>query len=160
MNSDTEYQALEPSGDFAASINDFRSAVTHVAQRETAQPVPSDWLTTARRRHRNAQLRMGIGIALGWACAAVLCVATLPLFMHPHHVVITAPVAQAPAVPSAESDTALLEQVDTNISASVPSSLEPLAELETWSSGTTTTSASGDSTKGTSHTQTEKSHAH
>lgn len=160
MKSDMEYETLEPSGEFAASISDFRSAVTHVAQCETAQPVSADWLAPARRRHRKAQLKVGLGIAVGWACAALLCLATLPLFTHPHHGAI-APVSQAAAASPARSgaappDQALLDQVDTNIAASVPTSLEPLAELETWNSTSTNASTSGDSTNGTSLNQTEK----
>ena len=154
MKSDMEYEALEPSGKFAESISDFRSAVTHVAGRETAQPVSADWLAPARHRHRKAQLKVGVGIAMGWACAAVLCFATLPLFTHPHHTAAAHVVTVSPAAANTESDSALLEQVDTNISESVPSSLEPLNELESWSS--TSTNTSGDSPNGTPLNQTEK----
>ncbi len=155
MKSDMEYEALEPSGEFASSIGDFRSAVTHVAGRETAQPVSVDWLVPARHRHRRAQLRVGLGIAVGWACAALLCVATLPLFTHPHHAAVAHVVTVSPAAAvTVESDSALLEQVDTNISESVPTPLEPLAELESWNS--TSTNTSGDSVNGTSLNQTEK----
>jgi hypothetical protein len=156
MNTDMEYETLEPTGEFAASIQNFRSAVTHVAERATAQPASANWLAPARRRRHSAQLRTGLGIAAGWACAALLCFATLPL-VHPHHAVITLPVAQAAAAATAttESDSALLEQVDTNISASVPSSLEPLAELDSWN--TTSANIPGDSsTNGSALTKTEK----
>jgi hypothetical protein len=146
MKPDMEYQTLEPSGEFAASIDNFRSAVTHVAERETAKPVSADWLAPARKRHRSAQLRMGFGIAMGWACAAALCVATLPLVTHSHPVVLTQPVAQSAAEPASTSDTALLDQVDTNISEEVPSSLAPLAELDSLnatSEDTTNTAGNG-----------------
>jgi hypothetical protein len=154
MKSDMEHETLEPTGKFAASIGDFRSAVTHVAERETVQPVSANWLVPAQGRRRNAQMRM----ALGWACAALLCLASLPLAMHSRHVVAVLPVPQAPVTsvtstpPTPESDTALLEQVDTNISESVPSSLAPLAELDNWNSANT----SDDSSTGAASIKTEK----
>lgn len=151
MNSETEYTTLEPAGEFAASIRDFRSAVTHVAERETAQPVTADWLAPARKRHRYAQQRM----VLGWAAAALLCVATLPLSMHSRHAAIPAAIAPAVptvAAPAADTDTALLEQVDTEVSRSVPTSLAPLADLD--SLNKTSSNTSSDSSDG-ALTQTE-----
>jgi hypothetical protein len=48
-------------------------------------------------------------------------------------------VARQPAlVQSYADDTALLEQVDSAVSESVPSSLAPLATLDNWNSTTTT----------------------
>ena len=133
MNSDMEQNNLEPTGEFAASIRDYRSAVTHVAERETSRPLTASWLAPARKRHRNAQQRM----ALAWsACAALLCFATLPFFNHSrpspiHQAAPAVAAAAAPAVaPNPESDTALLEQVDSDISESVPPSLAPLADLD------------------------------
>lgn len=129
MNSDIKQKNLEPSGEFAASIRDFRSAVTYVAERETSRPLNASWLAPARKRRRNAQQRM----ALAWAaCAALLCFATLPFFSHsrPSPAHPAAPAVVAVAAPASESDTALLEQVDTDISESVPPSLAPLADLD------------------------------
>lgn len=125
MNSD-KHDSIEPSGEFAASIRDFRSAVTHVAEREASRPVAANWLDPARKRSRAAQHRM----ALGWACAVLLCVATLPIGIHSRHDAVArnvTPAAMAPAL-STDSDTALLEQVDTDVSESVPPSLAPLTE--------------------------------
>jgi hypothetical protein len=152
MNSDMEYETLEPSGSLGASIRDFRSAVTHVAERETAQPAAANWLAPAQKRHRATQQRM----ALGWACAVLLVFATLPLSLHPRHAVVT-PVAKVIVTPAPVEDTALLDQVDTNLSESVPSSLAPLAELDSWNSASAKTS--GDSSNGTS-TKTEKTNVH
>jgi hypothetical protein len=145
MKSNIEPQSLEPSGELATTIHNFRSAVEYIAACETSRPVPADWLAPARRRRRTQH-----SMILAWACAALLCLAMLPLSMNSHH---AAPpqVAQATAavVPVPESDSALLEQVDTDVSESVPSSLAPLAELENWNSASTNTS-SGSSTNGTS----------
>ena len=126
MNREVEPSNLEPSGEFAASVRDFRAAVTHVADRETARPVPANWLAPARKRRRSAQQR----VVLGWACAVLLGIAAVPFSSHPGHHVVTHPIAQTVTAPAAESDTALLEDVDTDISETVPSSLEPLAELD------------------------------
>lgn len=131
---------LEPTGEFAAGIRDFRSAVTHVADRETARPLAADWLAPARKRRRTHQQ----SLVLGWACAAALCLATLPLATHsrsvPLHMAQQAAVA-APLVQSAEPENGLMEQIDDDVSESVPASLAPLAEL----GSPDTASTSGDS---------------
>lgn len=152
MNMDKQNN-IEPSGEFAASIRDFRSAVTHVAERETARPVAADWLVPARKRRRNHQQR----VVLGWAMAALLCFATLPWTSHSHpaaiHPVTSAAVA-ASAAPAPESDTALLEQVDADVSESVPAPLAPLEELD--SLDTSTNGSGASSAYGKSLVSTEK----
>lgn len=133
MKFNDQNQNTEPTGDFAAAIRDFRAAVTHVAERETARPMAVDWLAPARKRRRARQHRL----VLAWACAAALCFATVPLFMMPISVHVgSAPIhvagrTPAPAPPqSGEPDPGLLEQVDEQVSESVPSSLAPLQEME------------------------------
>lgn len=140
MNANNENQ-IEPSGEFAASIRDFRSAVTHVADREAAGPVGAAWLSGARKRRRHAQQRM----VLGWAAAALLCLATLPLATHLRHPVIAPLTVQTAttASPAPESDTAILEQVDTDLSESVPSSLAPLTDLDSWANSSSNASKNG-----------------
>jgi len=136
---------LEPTGEFAAGVRDFRAAVTHVAERETARPVAIDWLAPARKRRRSHQHRL----VLGWACAAALCFATvpfaiMPLTTHsnpaPIHVAQQAPTPLVQAK-EPENGSGLMEQIDADVSESVPSSLAPLAEL----GSTDTASTSGDS---------------
>ncbi|HTV04135.1 MAG TPA: hypothetical protein VME86_02120 [Acidobacteriaceae bacterium] len=150
MKTQFEQNSLEPAGELASTIRDFRSAMTHVADRETARPVSADWLAPARRRRRRARQTM----MLSWACAALLCLATLPISLSPHRVVPQPAVAAATtaAAPAPESDSALLEQVDTNVSETVPSPLEPLAELETWNSDSTSTSASNTPSRSSART--------
>jgi hypothetical protein len=140
MNANRESE-IEPSGEFAASIRDFRSAVTHVADRETAGPVGAGWLAGARKRRHSAQQRM----VLGWAAAALLCLATLPLATHSRHAVIAPPALQTAttAAPAPQSDTALLEQVDADLSESVPSPLAPLTELDSWTNASSDASNNG-----------------
>lgn len=149
MNSDMEQNNPEPTGEFAASIRDFRSAVTHVAERETSRMVSPNWLAPAQKRRRSAQQRM----ALAWACAALLCLATLPFFSH-HATIHQAPPAVAAVAPAPESDTALLEQVDTDVSESVPPSLAPLADLDSLDAASSNT-LSGSSAHGKSFPRTE-----
>lgn len=131
---------IEPSGELAASIRDFRSAVTHVADRETARPVAAEWLAPARKRRRSHQQR----VVLAWACAALLCFATLPWSSSHSHRTVVHPAISAASVsvaPAAESDSALLEQVDADVSESVPSSLAPLAELDSWNAASANVSS-------------------
>lgn len=138
-----DHTLTEPTGEFAAAIRDFRAAVTHIAGRETARPVAADWLTPARKRRRGHQHRM----ILAWGCAAALCLATVPLVMMPISIhvspVPTHMAQQAPPAAlasSSETGTGLLEQVDEQVSASVPSSLAPLAGF-----GTTDTASANNS---------------
>src|SRR5271170_6232578 len=119
--------AFEPAGEFAADLRNFRSAVYCAAERNTEQPVPADWLAPAKLRRRAGQRRL----VLAWSCAALLCLSALPFLHHTKPVVVTPPVAK---VQSEADDTALLEQVDTAVSESVPSSLAPLDSLDSWSS--------------------------
>lgn len=137
-------EKMETAGEFGNAIQDFRAALNHLAERETAAPVAANWLTPARRRQRRHHQHM----ALAWVCAAVLCAATTLPFMIHSHAPATHPAVQAmstaPAV--AISQTGLLEQVDEDVSESVPSSLAPLAEMDNWNSSN---AASDDSTQAT-----------
>ncbi len=150
MNNQFEQNPLKPTGELANAIRDFRSAVTHVADRETARPVSADWLAPARRRRRRA----GQTTMLAWACATLLCLAMLPYSINLSHEAPPQPAVTAAttAAPAPESDNALLEQVDTDVSQTVPSPLEPLAELESWSSESTSTSASNTSSRSSGRT--------
>jgi hypothetical protein len=123
--------SLEPSGEFASALSNFRSAVNHVAERETAKPVPYNWLFAARRRHKSTQRRL----ILAWTCAALLCIGAMPL-LHQTTPAVAPRVVELPK--DSGDDTALLEQVDSAVSESVPSSLAPLASLDSWSSSPST----------------------
>jgi len=128
---------LEPAGQFGADLRNLRSAVHRAAERQTTQPVSFGWLNAAKRRRQTAQRRM----VLAWTCAALLCVAALP-FLHRARPAAGPSVAvtrsTASQTLSNTDDTALLEQVDTAVTESVPSSLAPLATMDDWSSSTST----------------------
>lgn len=118
---------FEPAGEFAADLRNFRSAVHRASEQQSPQPSASVWLLPAKRRLRSAQRRL----VLAWGCAALLCIGALPFLHHANTVVGTTPVAK---VQTEVDDTALLEQVDTAVSESVPSSLAPLDTLDSLSS--------------------------
>jgi hypothetical protein len=124
---------LEPSGQFGQDLRNFGAAVHRAAERQTSQPVPFGWLNAAKRRRRDAQRRL----VLAWTCAGLLCVSALPLLHNSKTAGAPSHIVSHTAQPSTD-DTALLEQVDTAISESVPSSLAPLAELDNWDATTST----------------------
>lgn len=111
---------LEPSGQFGEDLRNFRAAVHQAAERQTSQSVPFGWLNAAKCRRRDTQRRL----VLVWSLAALLFASALPL-LHHSRTAVPAPSAQG-------DDTALLEQVDTAVSESVPSSLAPLDALDSW----------------------------
>ena len=131
---------LEPAGQFAADLRNLRSAVHRAADRQTAQPVPFGWLKAAKRRQRTSQHRVVLAWSLATACAALFCIGSLPLLRH-----AAPPAAEQKVIdvqPVVIDDTALLEQVDTAVSESVPTSLAPLATLDDLSSTTSTNTES------------------
>lgn len=124
---------LKAAGELGESIRDFRAALNHLAERETATPMTANWLAPARRRQRRHHQHL----ALAWACAALLCAATtLPFMLHsnaPASHPATQAISATKTVTTAASEapqTGLLEQVDEDVSESVPSSLAPLAEMD------------------------------
>lgn len=127
-------EKIEAAGELGKSIRDFRAALNHVAERETATPMlTANWLGPARKRLRRHHQHL----ALAWTCAAVLCAATtLPFMVHSHagavHPVVQTISATTATVEAPQSG--LLEQVDEDVSESVPSSLAPLAEMDNWNS--------------------------
>lgn len=150
---------MEPSGEFAAGIRGFREAVTHIAEREAARPLAIDWLAPARRRRRSHQRRM----VLAWGCAALLCCATLPFAIPSGPVAppTRAAVQRVEAGPvqrvAPQPGSSLLEQVDDQVSESVPSSLAPLVDLD--SMNTASASTGDTSLDGTALALTERSNA-
>ena len=128
---------LEPSGQFGEDLRNFRAAVYRAAERQTSQPVPFGWLNAAKRRRRKAQRHLMMTWATVTACAALLFAGTLPLLHHSKTGGAPSQMMSHVMQPKTD-DTALLEQVDTAVSESVPSSLAPLAEIDSWDATTPT----------------------
>jgi len=89
---------------------------------------------------RTAQHRVVLAWSLVTVCAALLCIGALPFL---HHLAPPVTAHQVvPVQPVVIDDTALLEQVDTAVSESVPTPLAPLATLDDLSSTTSTNTES------------------
>ncbi|SRR5579883_144509 len=110
----------------ANAIGQFRSAVHHVATRETGSQM--DWgFERALKRRRTAQRRL----VLEWAVAAVLCVAALvPAVSFYRHAATLKAEQQAQMLKQREADAALLDQVSSEISEAVPDAMRPLVEVD------------------------------
>ena len=111
----------------ANSISQFRLAVHHVAARSADSAM--DWrFEQARARRRSAQRR----VMLEWAVAMALCVAALvpAVGFYREHAAAVRAEQQAQLLKQHEADAALLDQVSSALSATVPDSLQPLAEMD------------------------------
>jgi len=111
----------------ANAISQFRSAVHHIAAGQEAQPIA--WqLERAKVRQRSKQRR----VMLEWAVAAALCVAAMvpAVNFYRDHAAAVRAQQQAQLLKQREADTALLDQVTSELSEAVPDSLQPLAEMD------------------------------
>ena len=101
-----------------SSLLSFRTAATNLAAVQTPQLVRRQTYTTPRSHFRRPIW------AASLATAAVLLTVSVSVF-RPHHVGAVTPVA-APEVVTV-SDEALLDGIQSDLSTSIPPSLEPLA---------------------------------
>jgi hypothetical protein len=117
-----------------SSLTNFRAATTRFADQELARLKASRPQTqfVSLMPQRKAPLARRPFL---WACAAVLLVGATTGILVPvalHHqdrAVTTAAVSPAQeAAPAPESDQALLEEVDDDLSSSVPSAMQPLSD--------------------------------
>ena len=100
-----------------AALANFRTAASAFAQQEALAPRPIPAAHTSRLTTMRAPL--------AWAAAAVVVIgAVLPTSLHysrrPH------PVAPVVRTSAPQSDEALLEEIDQDLSAPVPSAMQPL----------------------------------
>ena len=112
----------------ANSISQFRAAVRHIAEQQ-AEPASVAWqLDKARQRRRSAQRRT----MLQWAVAMMLCVTMLvpAVGYYREHAAHLQAQRQEQLLKQREADTALLDQVTSELSVTVPDSMQPLAELD------------------------------
>jgi hypothetical protein len=114
--------------DLAEVLSLYRSAMHHVTEREAARrPLAVE---TARPR----SLRSGLLLAPALA-AAVAAGVLVPVYHHFHHHQASTATAAAGAGPSRADnpvnidDTALMSQIDSDLSEDVPDALQPLAAL-------------------------------
>lgn len=109
----------------------FRTALVNWSEAQTAtQPLILQTASSKSKRHRGPRLWLP---AASFALAALLLVgyAKVPGLFHGH------PNAQQPLVAAstvADSDEALLDQVDSEVSEAVPDAMAPLTDLVAWDS--------------------------
>ncbi len=131
-----DMESREEVRELAEALSLYRSAMTHVAERSTAHP-----RLAVQRSRAPFRFRLLLGPALGAGLAAGIL---LPVYGHLHHrdtVVLQAENRPAPDAASARAsvdDTVLMNQIDSQLSETVPDALAPLADLST----TTTTQSS------------------
>lgn len=129
-------ESREEVRELAEALSLYRSAMTHVAERSCAHPRPA-----VQRSARPFRLRLLVGPALGAALATGIL---LPVYghLHSHHAaVLQAETPTAPDPGSARAsidDTVLMNQIDSQLSETVPDALEPLADLSTQTAATST----------------------
>jgi hypothetical protein len=118
--------------EIAESLKLYRSAMHHIADRMPARPFVAD-----RRNPLSFHLRLLLAPALAAAVAAGIF---LPLYSHRHTVTVrpvTAVSQQGAAVANVD-DTALMNQIDSELSQDVPDALQPLADLSDQNTTATT----------------------
>jgi hypothetical protein len=123
--------------EIAEALSLYRSAMQHIAEREAGRP----FARPIADPHPARTIRFGLLVAPALT-AAVAAAVLVPVYGHFHHqhgappIVIT---AQTPNdTHAAVDDTALMNQIDSEVSEDVPDALRPLADL---SDQSTTTSA-------------------
>lgn len=112
----------------ANSISQFRAAVRHIAEQQT-EPASVAWqLDQARQRRHSTQRRS----MRQWALAMALCVTMLvpAVGYYREHTAHLQAQRQEQLLKQREADTALLDQVTSELSEAVPDSMQPLAEMD------------------------------
>jgi len=121
-----EPDAREDVRAIAEALSLYRSAMHHLAEREAARPFVRD------PRAHVLRLRMVLAPALTVALAVSVLV---PAYSHfHHHRVASTVVANNTHLPASQintsvDDTALMNQIDSELSEEVPDALQPLADL-------------------------------
>jgi len=152
-NLDSEYEAHQQHLDaclicaselslLQTSVSGFRDVSIALADRALARQTRSSLLSTR-------QSSSYFTPAFFWAATGILFAAVLPIgllhqdlnpFLKPHSVAPAATASSVAPVHTVESDEALLEDINQDLSASVPSAMQPLADSATDSSTSSTNS--------------------
>ena len=113
--------------EMAEAFSLYRSAMRHIADREAARPFAAE-----RRAVHAFRFRLLLAPALTAAFAAAVLAPVYSHF-HGHHTSsVTIANITRPTPPSAHAnvdDTALMNQIDSELSEDVPDALQPLADL-------------------------------
>lgn len=127
----------------ANSISQFRAAVRHIAERQGEQTQQVAWqLDQARQRRKSVQKRIMLEWAVATTTAIVLCLTMLvpTVGYYRNHATQLRAQQQEQLLKQREADTALLDQVTSELSEAVPDSMQPLAEMDVdYASDTTST---------------------
>ena len=127
----------------ANSISQFRAAVRHIAERQGEQTRQVAWqLDQARQRRKSTQKRIMLEWAVATTTAIVLCLTMLvpTVGYYRNHATQLRARQQEQLLKQREADTALLDQVTSELSEAVPDSMQPLAEMDVdYASDTTST---------------------
>jgi hypothetical protein len=121
----TANETREEIRELAEALSVYGSAMRHLAEREAARP----WVA---ERHPSRPVRLTL--LLTPALIAVVAVGIMvPLYGHLHHsdtrhpaLIVPQPVVETHA---RIDDTALMNQIDSELSEDVPDALQPLADL-------------------------------
>jgi hypothetical protein len=113
-----------------APLTTFRGALVEWSEAQAARPMPQ---TTITRNERHWGLRLWLPVAsLALAALLLLGYTKVPGFFHGHS---SGQPLVATASATTDSDEALLDQVDTEVSEAVPDAMAPLTDLVAWDSG-------------------------
>lgn len=124
------HETREEMRELAEALSLYRSAMHHVAERHAARP----WIAEP---HPTRTFRLGLLLAPAVA-AAVAAGILIPEYSQHHRpggtshtIVKEAPNQPAPGETRAsmDADTALMNQIDSEVSEDVPDALQPLADL-------------------------------
>ncbi|MBT9330922.1 hypothetical protein [Paracidobacterium acidisoli] len=125
--------------EIAESLALFRSAMHHVADHEASRLAPA----TRPAHLRSPRLFLHPAI-VGPVLATAIFLASLPLWLHPRHephaaveTAVSVHTSQPHRIPDAE----LLSQIDAEVSEEVPDALQPMADLGSAASATSTSSS-------------------
>jgi hypothetical protein len=120
--------------DLAEALSLYRSAMHHIAERETLRR-PLAQNVAEPRRMRTLQVIFAPALTVAVAAGVLV-----PLYSHLHHPAHLMPVAvtssNAGTAVAAVDDSALLNQIDSDLSEDVPDAFRPLADLSDQSATT------------------------
>ncbi len=138
-------ESREEVRELAEALSLFGSAMRHLADQQSATPRIAESRIAERRPSHALRLRLLLAPAMA---AAVAVAVALPVYSHLHHrhhgpTPIVAQVAQQNPAQNRASvdDTALMTQIDNEVSQDVPDALQPLAALSEQAVSSTTSAS-------------------